>query len=119
MRTSRRTSSLNAQIDAFARVKANHHYPLNLYSHCVHRVHRLHRVHRVHQVEQRQVFERAHLLLAGSYITKKKYDLAQDMCRKVIRQNKGCFKAYEVLGQVTTLTLCTVAPTYAYKKKLI
>ena len=30
-----------------------------------------------YQVEQREVFERAHLLLAGSYITKKKYDLAQ------------------------------------------
>ena len=36
------------------------------------------------QVDQRHVFERAHLLLAGSYISKKKFDLAQDMCRKVM-----------------------------------
>lgn len=44
--------------------------------------------------------ERALLLLATSYIEKKKFDLAQDLCRRCLQFNKANFRAFETLGQI-------------------
>ena len=57
---------------------------------------------RVAQMEIRSVdgedFERANLLLAKNYIDKGKYDLAQDLCKRCLAQNKSCSVAWEILG---------------------
>ena len=44
--------------------------------------------------------ERALLLLATSYIEKKKFDLAQDLCRRCLKYNKSCGKAWESMGVI-------------------
>eukprot|EP00388_Colpodella_angusta_P034759 GDKK01033763.1.p1 GENE.GDKK01033763.1~~GDKK01033763.1.p1 ORF type:complete len:157 (-),score=34.11 GDKK01033763.1:151-621(-) len=45
-------------------------------------------------------FEKANLLLAKFYIDKSKNDLAQDLCRKTLLENKSCSQAWEILGLV-------------------
>eukprot|EP01041_Mallomonas_annulata_P001871 gene1871-3629_t len=43
-------------------------------------------------------FEKANLLLAKFYVDKSKNDLAQDLCKKCLAQNKSCSQAWEILG---------------------
>ena len=45
-------------------------------------------------------FERSWLMLADIYIQGGKYDLAQEMCKKCLKYNKSCAKAWELIGQV-------------------
>ncbi|KAA6420554.1 MAG: tetratricopeptide repeat 21B [Trebouxia sp. A1-2] len=45
-------------------------------------------------------YERAWLLLADIYIQSGKFDLAQDLCRKCIKHNASCGKAWERLGSI-------------------
>lgn len=45
-------------------------------------------------------FERANLLLAKFYIDKGKGDMAQEVCQKMLLQNKSCSQAWELLGLV-------------------
>jgi tetratricopeptide repeat protein 21B len=45
-------------------------------------------------------FEKANLLLAKFYIDKGKNDLAQELCKKTLVQNKSCSQAWEILGLV-------------------
>lgn len=45
-------------------------------------------------------FEKANLLLAKFYSDKGKNDLAQDLCKKTLQQNKSSSQAWEVLGLV-------------------
>jgi len=45
-------------------------------------------------------FERSWLLLADLYIQGGKYDLAQDLCKKTLENNKSSGKAWEQLGLV-------------------
>eukprot|EP00607_Mallomonas_marina_P008435 CAMPEP_0182424556 /NCGR_PEP_ID=MMETSP1167-20130531/10752_1 /TAXON_ID=2988 /ORGANISM="Mallomonas Sp, Strain CCMP3275" /LENGTH=1377 /DNA_ID=CAMNT_0024604441 /DNA_START=94 /DNA_END=4227 /DNA_ORIENTATION=+ len=43
-------------------------------------------------------FEKANLLLAKFYVDKTKNDLAQDLCKRCLAQNKSCSQAWEILG---------------------
>jgi len=45
-------------------------------------------------------FSKANLLLAKFYVDKAKYDLAQDLCKRTLAQNKSCSQAWEILGLV-------------------
>eukprot|EP00043_Microstomoeca_roanoka_P026514 m.11852 g.11852 ORF g.11852 m.11852 type:complete len:1331 (-) comp6680_c0_seq1:160-4152(-) len=45
-----------------------------------------------------QEFEDAWLLLAFIYINNGKYDLAQDLLKKILQHNKSCSKAWEYMG---------------------
>jgi tetratricopeptide repeat protein 21B len=45
-------------------------------------------------------FEKANLLLAKFYIDKAKNDLAQEICRKLLIQNKSCSQAWEILALI-------------------
>ncbi|DBB04932.1 TPA: hypothetical protein ACH3X3_010212 [Trebouxia sp. C0006] len=45
-------------------------------------------------------YELAWLLLADIYIQSGKFDLAQDLCRKCIKHNASCGKAWERLGSI-------------------
>jgi tetratricopeptide repeat protein 21B len=45
-------------------------------------------------------FERSWLMLAEIHIQGGKYDLAQEMCKKCLKYNKSCAKAWELIGQV-------------------
>ena len=45
-------------------------------------------------------FEKANLLLAKFYIDKAKNDLAQEMCKKILVENKSCSQAWEILGLI-------------------
>lgn len=45
-------------------------------------------------------FEKANLLLAKFYIDKGRQDQAQEVCRKLLQQNKSCSQAWEMLGLV-------------------
>ncbi len=45
-------------------------------------------------------FEKANLLLAKFYIDKNKSDLAEEMCKKTLVENKSCSQAFEILGLV-------------------
>ncbi len=45
-------------------------------------------------------FEKANLLLAKFYIDKSKNDLAQEMCKKILVENKSCSQAWEILGLI-------------------
>eukprot|EP01083_Nonionella_stella_P283179 963735_1 len=45
-------------------------------------------------------FQKAWLMLADIYISSGKYDLAQDLCKKVLQINKSCSKAWEHLGVI-------------------
>ena len=43
-------------------------------------------------------FERSWLMPADIHISK--FDLAQEMCKKCLKYNKSCAKAWELIGQV-------------------
>eukprot|EP00604_Paraphysomonas_vestita_P002072 CAMPEP_0174820552 /NCGR_PEP_ID=MMETSP1107-20130205/4461_1 /TAXON_ID=36770 /ORGANISM="Paraphysomonas vestita, Strain GFlagA" /LENGTH=268 /DNA_ID=CAMNT_0016036123 /DNA_START=181 /DNA_END=987 /DNA_ORIENTATION=+ len=43
-------------------------------------------------------FEKANLLLAKFYVDKGKNDLAQDLCKRCLAQNKSCSQAWEILA---------------------
>jgi len=45
-------------------------------------------------------FEKANLLLAKFYIDKAKNDLAEELCKKTLVQNKSCSQAWEILGLI-------------------
>ena len=45
-------------------------------------------------------FERGYLLLADIYIQKSKFDLAEDLCRRCLKYNKSCGKAWESMGVI-------------------
>jgi tetratricopeptide repeat protein 21B len=45
-------------------------------------------------------FTRANLLLAKFYVEKSKFDVAQDICRRTLQENKSCSQAWDVLGLV-------------------
>ena len=45
-------------------------------------------------------FTRASLLLARFYVEKSKFDLAQDICKRVLAENKSSSSAWDVLGSV-------------------
>jgi len=45
-------------------------------------------------------FEKSYLLLAELYVSKAKYDLAQDLCRKCLSYNKSCGPAWELMGRI-------------------
>ncbi len=45
-------------------------------------------------------FGKANLLLAKFYVDKSKYDLAQDLCKRTLNQNKSSSQAWEILGLV-------------------
>ena len=45
-------------------------------------------------------FERSWLMLADIHIQGGKFDLAQEMCKKCLKYNKSCAKAWELIGQV-------------------
>ncbi|KAJ3382196.1 Tetratricopeptide repeat protein 21B [Entophlyctis sp. JEL0112] len=51
-------------------------------------------------IEHAEDFERAWLLLADIYIQGGKYDLATDLLKRCLGQNKSCSKAYEYLGYI-------------------
>jgi tetratricopeptide repeat protein 21B len=43
-------------------------------------------------------FTKANLLLAKFYVDKSKYDLAQELCKKCLAQDRSCSQAWEILG---------------------
>lgn len=45
-------------------------------------------------------FLRGWLLLADIHIQGGKFDLAQDLCKRCLKYNKSCGKAWESLGQI-------------------
>ncbi|OQS06545.1 hypothetical protein THRCLA_01407 [Thraustotheca clavata] len=45
-------------------------------------------------------FERSYILLADIYISRSKYDLAQELCKKALQHNKSSGKAWELLGLI-------------------
>jgi tetratricopeptide repeat protein 21B len=45
-------------------------------------------------------FSKANLLLAKFYVDKSKFDLAQDLCKRTLNQNKSSSQAWEILGLV-------------------
>lgn len=45
-------------------------------------------------------FERSYLMLADIYISRSKYDLAQELCKKALTHNKSSGKAWELLGLI-------------------
>ncbi|DAZ99342.1 TPA: hypothetical protein N0F65_005193 [Lagenidium giganteum] len=45
-------------------------------------------------------FERSYLLLADIYVSRSKYDLAQELCKKALMHNKSSGKAWELLGLI-------------------
>ena len=45
-------------------------------------------------------FERGWLMLADMYCSTGKYDMAQDLCRKCLKHNQSCAKAWEYMGLV-------------------
>lgn len=50
--------------------------------------------------EYSQEYEKSWLMLADIYINSGKYDLAQELCRKCLNNNKSCAKAYEMMGAI-------------------
>jgi len=50
--------------------------------------------------EEADEFERSWLLLSDIHIQGGKYDLAQEMCKKCLKYNKSCAKAWEGMGQI-------------------
>lgn len=52
------------------------------------------------KMEEVDEFERAWLLLADIHMQGGKYDLAQDLCKRCLKYNKSCSKAWECLGQI-------------------
>mmetsp|Transcript_26569 Transcript_26569/g.85194 ORF Transcript_26569/g.85194 Transcript_26569/m.85194 type:complete len:150 (+) Transcript_26569:142-591(+) len=61
----------------------------------------LKRIHKMqYNAEEADEFERSWLLLADIHIQGGKFDLAQEMCKKCLKYNKSCAKAWEYLGQV-------------------
>ncbi|KAF0696238.1 Aste57867_12996 [Aphanomyces stellatus] len=45
-------------------------------------------------------FERSYILLADIYVSRSKYDLAQELCKKALQHNKSSGKAWELLGLI-------------------
>lgn len=45
-------------------------------------------------------FEKAWLMLSDLYISTGKYDLAQDLCKKCLANNKSCAKSWEHMGLI-------------------
>jgi tetratricopeptide repeat protein 21B len=45
-------------------------------------------------------FERSYLMLADIYVSRAKYDLAQELCKKALTHNKSSGKAWELLGLI-------------------
>jgi tetratricopeptide repeat protein 21B len=45
-------------------------------------------------------FEKANLLLAKFYIDKQKPEMAQELCKKLLIQNKSCSQAWEILALI-------------------
>ncbi|KDO33302.1 hypothetical protein SPRG_02111 [Saprolegnia parasitica CBS 223.65] len=45
-------------------------------------------------------FERSYILLADIYVSRSKYDLAQELCKKALLHNKSSGKAWELLGLI-------------------
>ena len=45
-------------------------------------------------------FEKSYLLLATTYIGRKKIDLALDLCKRCLFYNKSCKKAWELMGSI-------------------
>lgn len=45
-------------------------------------------------------FEKAWLMLADIYIGSGKYDLAQELCKKCLNNNKSCAKSWEMMGLI-------------------
>ncbi|KAF5300446.1 hypothetical protein FQA39_LY02245 [Lamprigera yunnana] len=50
--------------------------------------------------EDAEYLERCWLLLADYYLQSSKLETAADLLKKILVHNKGCTKAYEVLGQI-------------------
>jgi tetratricopeptide repeat protein 21B len=50
--------------------------------------------------EHSEEFERSFLLLSDIYVEVGKYDLAAELCKKCIANNKSCAKAWEYLGVI-------------------
>ena len=69
-----------------------------------------------HSHELASSFENAYLTLAKMYIDKKKYDLAQDLCKRCLQYNKSCAKALELLGSILELELAYKDAADAYEK---
>eukprot|EP00798_Chlamydomonas_sp_ICE-L_P019308 gene19309-25961_t len=59
---------------------------------------------RVQKIQYKSVeadeFERSWLLLADIHIQGGKFDLAQDLCKKCLKYNKSCAKAWEYMGAI-------------------
>jgi len=50
--------------------------------------------------DEAEEFERSWLLLADIHIKAGKYDLAHELCKKCLKYNKSCGKAWEYMGQI-------------------
>uniref|UniRef100_A0A7S2R6W5 Tetratricopeptide repeat-containing protein n=1 Tax=Rhizochromulina marina TaxID=1034831 RepID=A0A7S2R6W5_9STRA len=66
--------------------------------------------------EHGDAFEVAYLNLAVYYITKSKYDLAQDLCKRCLKFNKSSAKAYETLGSILERELAYKDAAENYEK---
>ncbi|GMH34337.1 hypothetical protein BSKO_02171 [Bryopsis sp. KO-2023] len=53
-----------------------------------------------YRMDEAEDFERSWLLLADIHIQGGKFDLAQDLCKKCLKYNKSCAKAWEYMGQI-------------------
>lgn len=53
-----------------------------------------------YNVSEADEFERSWLMLVDIHVQGGKYDLAQELCRKCLKYNKSCSKAWEYLGQI-------------------
>jgi len=53
-----------------------------------------------YNAEEADDFEKSWLLLADIHIQGGKFDLAQEMCKKCLKYNKSCAKAWEGMGQI-------------------
>lgn len=50
--------------------------------------------------DEAEEFERSWLLLCDIHIKAGKYDLAHDLCKKCLKYNKSCGKAWDYMGQI-------------------
>jgi len=53
-----------------------------------------------YNIAEAEEFERAWLMLADIHIQGGKFDLAQEVCKKCLKYNKSCSKAWEYMGQI-------------------
>ena len=61
----------------------------------------LKRVHKMpYNADEGESYERSWLLLADIHIAGGKFDLAQDLCRRCLKYNKSCARAWELMGSI-------------------